>query len=173
MLRRRTNKSPGNLIVRWPIADSAMLGGQTPGHRPWSTSPYLQTSALSASAVTAMSHYCHCMLDKAVVDIRLRSRLGAALRWVNFYSRNAMLTGVLAVARYLSVTVSVTRRRSNWSSWFLHGGLLTTCATLRFKEIQVSAKIRVLRSETLSQIPDFEISPRHISIVKTCYQLTI
>jgi len=85
-----------------------------------------------------------------------------------------MLAGVLAVARYLSVTlclsqVGVLTDRAD----FCMGGLLTTCATLRFKEIQVSAKIRVLRSETLSQIPDFEISPRHISIVKTCYQLTI
>ena len=171
MLRRRTNKSPGNLIVRWPIADSAMLGGQTPGHRPWSTSPNKcaiclrgdrDESLLPSHARQGSRRY------QTPFPVRCCPVVSEFLLAQRYASRGTSCSPVSVCD-----SVSVTSRRSNWSSWFLHGGLLTTCATLRFKEIQVSAKIRVLRSETLSQIPDFEISPRHISIVKTCYQLTI
>jgi len=44
----------------------------------------------------------------------------------------------------------------NRSSWFLACTLLSTYPTLCYKEIQVSTKITVLPSGTMSQTPDLE-----------------
>jgi len=85
-----------------------------------------------------------------------------------FYPRDAMLATGTTVAMALCLCLSqvgVLKKRLDESSWFLAWGLLSTCPTLCFKEIQISSKIRVLFSGTLLQT-------RGISIVEACCQLS-
>ena len=79
------------------------------------------------------------------------------------YPDDAMLARVLAMARCLSVylsvcvclsQVSVLSKRLNISGWFLVCDLPSTYHTLCCKEIQVPLKIRLLLSGTLLQTPD-------------------
>jgi len=55
---------------------------------------------------------------------------------------------------------------------FFGVGLPLAYPTLRYKEIQVPSKIRVLPSGTLLQILDLEILRHSTSIVEACYQLS-
>ena len=74
----------------------------------------------------------------------------------------------LCVSVCLSVCLSqvgVLSKRKDGSSWFLASKLLSTCPTLCDKEIQISTKVRVLPSGTLSQTAeDLEIFCFGVSI---------
>ena len=72
----------------------------------------------------------------------------------SFYPLNAMLARVLAVAPCLSVTSQCSIKRDEWINQIIFG--FDHSYTVFFKEIQVSAKIRVLPPGTFSKILDLE-----------------
>ena len=55
----------------------------------------------------------------------------------------------------LNPALGVLSKEMDGSSWFLACRLFSTYLTLCYKEIQVSAQMRVLPSGTLPQTPDF------------------
>ena len=80
-----------------------------------------------------------------------------------FYSPDAMLARVLAVAACLCVCLSaclsrvgVLLKQLNESSWFLAPKLPSTHPALCYEEIRVSSEIRALPSGTLSQTLDLK-----------------
>ena len=96
----------------------------------------------------------------------------------SFYPRDAMLARVLDIALCpcLCLCPSVTSRCSietdRRSNLFLARRLLSSSPTQCFKEIQVSAKLRVLPAGTFfPKLRTWKISPRHID-GRACYQLS-
>jgi len=102
-------------------------------------------------------------------------------RWC-FYPRDAMLARVLAMALCLCPCLSVCvclsqvgvetvlSKRLNESGWFSAWELSLTNLTLRFKEVQVTSKIRVLPSGNVAPDSGLEKFRHSISIVEACYR---
>ena len=88
-----------------------------------------------------------------------------------FYPRDAMLARVLATTLCLCLSqVGVLSKRLNEFGWFLVSELISTYATLCYKEIQVPSN----KGTSLWNCSNFGLRKFHhsISIVEACYQPT-
>jgi len=96
---------------------------------------------------------CHCFPGYAGPTCAEREYPPVSARRTRFITARCCACAVLAIGLCLSVCLSQVGVLLKWldgSSWFLAWRLLSTSPTVCFKEIQVSAKIRVLPSGTFS-----------------------
>ena len=91
-----------------------------------------------------------------------------------FYPRDAMLATGTTVAMALCLCLSqvgVLKKLLDESSWFLAWGLLSTCPTLCFKEIQISSKIRDFSPERYSKLAAYRSSKRVVNLAREKWTL--